>query len=121
MSQSTGQVWLGDCSTVPPALFTDGKTVNQSLGQDEAGFAVTNQELSNLINADDGKYKYLTADVRFSHINNGGDLIWIMGTERNEVPVPTPATLAMLGLGLVMLAGIRRRANKLADSRGQLS
>jgi hypothetical protein len=114
MSQSTGQVWLGDCSTVPPALFTDGKTINQSLGQDEAGFAVTNKELSDLINntATNG-YDYLTADVRFSHINNGGDLIWVMGTEPTEVQVPTPATVAMLGLGLVMLAGFRRRRGKM--------
>lgn len=105
-ASNLGAVFLGDCADAALAGFINGKQVNQSLGVDEAGFAAFNQELSDLINGthvNSALYDVLTIDLRFAYLNDGGDTLWIAGTDVDNPGVPVPATVFLLGAGLLGL------------------
>lgn len=105
VSQSTGEVFLGACNDLANTL-TDGVTVNQALGVDEAGFAITSDLLNQLLYS--GDFTHIAVDIRFSHLNNGADNVWIMAGD--FVRVPEPGTLLLLGAGLLGLGALRRRS-----------
>lgn len=98
-----GAVFPGECTA---SGFINGKTVNQALGADEAGFAIFNQELSDLVLDPTSEWDVLTIDLRHSFLNNGGEQLWFAGATRF---VPVPATFGLFGLGLSMLSLSRRR------------
>ena len=104
VSQSTGEVFLGACND-PANTLTDGVTVNQALGVDEAGFAITSDLLNQLLYF--GGFTHIAVDIRFSHLNNGADNVWIMAGD--FIRVPEPGTLLLLGAGLLGLGGALRR------------
>ncbi len=104
-----GTVLLGGCDLhgVQPA---DGQTINQSLGQNEASFAITSKELNDLIYNPNSGYDIITVDARFAWLNNGGDWIGITSVTRTPgQELPVPGTLALYGLGLTLLGLSRRR------------
>jgi hypothetical protein len=105
VSQSTGAIFLGACND-PANPLTDGVTVNQALGVDEAGFAITSAALNEALYS--GLYTHMAVDIRFSHLNNGADNVWIMAG--NFVRVPEPGTLLLFGAGLIGLGALRRRS-----------
>jgi hypothetical protein len=105
VSQSTGAVFLGACND-PANPLADGETVNQALGVDEAGFAITSDPLNDALYS--GLYTHIAVDIRFSHLNNGADNVWIMAGD--FVRVPEPGTLLLLGAGLLGLGALRRRS-----------
>jgi hypothetical protein len=105
VSESTGAVFLGACND-PANPLADGVTVNQALGVDEAGFAITSAALNTALYS--GLYTHIAVDIRFGHLNNGADNVWIMAGD--FVRVPEPGTLLLLGVGLLGLGALRRRS-----------
>lgn len=99
-----GAVYPGECTD---SGFINGKTVNQALGADEAGFAVFNQELSDLVFDPDSIWDVLTVDLRHAYLNNGGEQLWFAGATRQKVP--EPSSIVLFGLGLSVLGLSRRR------------
>lgn len=99
-----GAVFPGECQF---SGFSQPKTVNQSLGADQAGFAAFNKELSDLIKDPNSGYDVFTGDLRMAYLNDGGEQLWIAGA--NTKAVPEPGSLALLGLGLTALAVVNRR------------
>ena len=111
-----GSVLLGSCADqptpVPPSL---GSTLNQSLGQNEATFAVVNLELSDLVTDPNTPYDVLTIDFRLAYLNNGGDWLAIGASRIEGVnKIPEPGTLLLIGLGLAGLGARRLKQHQLS-------
>lgn len=102
VNDTTGEVQLNACAQGQ----TGWHTVNQSLGVDQAGFALFSKALNDALYS--GNYTGIAVDIRLSHLNDGADNVWIMaGNITNQVP--EPGTTALFGLALLSLVAIRRR------------
>jgi hypothetical protein len=110
-----GVVYPGACGSPVPGFpnGVNGKTIDQSLGQNEGTFALFNAVLNALVKDPNSPYDVMTVDGRIAFANNGGDLLWIGAANvvQTPAPVPVPGTVALLGLGLGLLSlvGLRRR------------
>jgi hypothetical protein len=105
----------------------DGGPINHNLGANEAVYAVVFPKLNEILAmADFGGYDVMSLDWRMGcdpnttancdgfagnpgrSLNNGYEQLFILTTSR-VVNVPEPATLALVGIGLLGFAAIRRR------------
>jgi hypothetical protein len=99
---------LGPCTGADPAGAT---TVNQNLGQDEAAFAIYNSDLSARINDVNTGYDVISSRILLSRIDNGYEQAFVLPGSiiPQDVPVPEPAPLGLIGAGFIALALVRRR------------
>lgn len=81
-----------------------GDTVNQNLGANNAAFALYSPDLNTALYS--GMFDLMTVDLRMAHIDNGYEQLFILGQE-GSTRIPAPASLLLLGLGLLGLAGVR--------------
>lgn len=98
---------MGDCvSTGKPNC----KTINQNLGANQVAFSAYNALLSDLINDQGSGVAFMNVTALTSGQSNGFEQLFIMGADI-RTPVPEPGSLALAGLGLLVLGMIRRRRN----------
>lgn len=100
VSPSSGLVALRPCQAGDPS---DANTVNQNLGADIAAFAVFNQTLSDLVLDASSGYDLMSVDLRMGHVDNGYEQLFILPIQQSRNDVPEPATLVLIGIGLLGL------------------
>jgi hypothetical protein len=86
-----------------------GSVANQNnLGQNAAAFMVNSPGLDDAL--DSKKFNALNVIWEMGYINGGGETAWIQSLAQPNL-APEPATLAILGLGLLLVGGFawRRR------------
>lgn len=106
---TTGQFLdFGSCATT---LLPNCTTVNQSLGANQAAFAVYNPFLANMVK-NTNLYDYMEIEMLTSYQRGGYEQVFIRGGV--TVDVPEPGMLGIFGLGLIGLGMIRRRRRVIA-------
>ena len=78
-------------------------------GQNNASFAIYNEDLDNEIHKANTNYDLLQIDWELAYINGGGETAWIQPFGRYEEQVPEPGSLALIGIALAGLGFARKR------------
>ncbi len=106
---TTGQfLGFGTCGFTG---FANCETISQNLGANEAAFAAINLALSEAIKT--GVYNgmnvaFMNVDLIISGQTNGFEQLIIIATNVPDFEAPTPGTLAIMALGLLLM-GMRAR------------
>lgn len=109
-------IHFGPCTTTEKNTL-GYETVPQNLGVNDAAFAVYNKELDDLIHSSD--YDYFDLDWQMIYVAGGAEAAWVQDNTFacpptapgcTTIQVPEPGSLALIGIGLLGLASIGRRA-----------
>ena len=84
-----------------------GVTIKQNLGADRTAFALTNDELNDLIYS--GSFEFMRIELGLEDMSNGYEQLFIFGVGGGSTSVPEPAAVGLLGLGALGIAAVRRR------------
>lgn len=88
----------------------NGYFVDGNIGSANADNAAFSRALHDFVFAQTTNADWLLSlDIRTANNNGGGETLWICSNCAVSTSVPEPAALALFGLGLAFLAGLRRR------------
>ena len=117
---SAGAV-LGFGVCTPTETAAGGQNVHQNLGANNAAFALYSQALQNALNCvlpgpgGGACYTTMSVDLRMAGENNGFEQLFILpGMFSGTTQVPEPATISLVGGGLLLLGLTLRRRQKRA-------
>lgn len=96
---------LGACT----GADAGGVTIKQNLGADRTAFALTNDELNDLIYS--STYNFMRVELGLADMSNGYEQLFIFGSGNRITPDPVsePAAIGLLGLGALGIGFARRR------------
>lgn len=105
--QSPQLLHLGECTSSD----VGGVTIDQNLGANNAAFALTNDDLNDLIYG--SIYDVMRIELGLEDMSNGYEQLFIFGAGGRSTAVPEPAAIGLLGLGALGI-GLARRRKKAA-------
>ncbi len=110
------EAYLGDYAYAPGEIIippVTGDTINQNLGADEAAYALFSPEINeNLAGWMVAGYDAMQIEFRLAALSNGYEQLFILPLEDTTPVIPEPATMLLLGSGLIGLAGFSRKKFK---------